>query len=81
MQIKSIRKAYLCWQLFTHSDATAQPAAPADRFAREIGPILKHIGGALAAAERQDVGRCHQYATTTAVWYNPPIWYWYSIYP
>jgi hypothetical protein len=35
----------------------AQPAVPADRFAREIVRFLKVSGGALAAAERQPVRR------------------------
>jgi hypothetical protein len=34
----------------------AQPAVPADRFAREIGGILARCDSALAAAERQTVG-------------------------
>jgi hypothetical protein len=39
----------------------AQPGIAADRFAREIVAILKAFSGALAAAERQTVGR---YANT-----------------
>jgi len=35
----------------------AEHGIPADRFAREIVGILTRCGGALAAAERQSVGR------------------------
>jgi hypothetical protein len=40
---------------YCHESAT-EHAVAADRFAREIVPFLKRIGGALAAAERQSVG-------------------------
>jgi hypothetical protein len=41
---------------YRHESAT-EHAVAADRCAREIVPFLKRIGGALAAAERQPVGR------------------------
>jgi len=37
----------------------AQPGIPADRCAREIVRFLKALPGALAAADRQPVGRAH----------------------
>ena len=40
-------------------DRVAEHAYAADRFAREIVGFLKVIGGALAAADRQPVGRAH----------------------
>jgi hypothetical protein len=40
-----------------HDKAAAEHAVAADRFAHEIGAILKARCGALAAAERQPVGR------------------------
>ena len=38
-------------------DRVAEHAYAADRFAREIVGFLKVVGGALAAADRQPVGR------------------------
>ena len=38
-------------------DRVAEHAYAADRFAREIVGLLKVVGGALAAADRQTVGR------------------------
>ena len=38
-------------------DQVAEHAYAADRFAREIMRFLKVVGGALAAADRQTVGR------------------------
>jgi hypothetical protein len=40
------------------NEASAQPAVPADRFAREIVGMLTRFSSALAAAERQSVGPC-----------------------
>jgi len=37
--------------------AAAQPGVAVDRFACEIGLFLKLVSGALAATERQPVGR------------------------
>jgi len=39
------------------SEVAVQPGIAADRFAREIVGFLKVVGGALAAADRQTVGR------------------------
>jgi hypothetical protein len=46
-----------CGWRASEGDRVAEHAYAADRFAREIGGFLKVVGGALAAADRQTVGR------------------------
>jgi hypothetical protein len=47
------------------SSQPTQPAVPADRCARKIVPILRWFCVALAAAERQPVGRSHADESTS----------------
>ena len=54
-------------------DRVAEHAVAADRFAREIVRFLKVVGGALAAAERQLVGR--QAITALPFPHSEDSWY------
>jgi hypothetical protein len=57
-------------QSITTNGERAEHAVAADRFAREIGPFLKVISGALAAAERQPVGPISSTACSDGMWYH-----------